>query len=104
MSDAPNGSGDNRPTRPETGGGKENNNLFDETVVGLYDAATDVDKWPAFIELMARLFEAEVSWVVYWDIEQDHLTFEAIRGLGHIPPKRSRRHLQLSWIDIHVVL
>ena len=78
--------------------------MFDETVVGLYDAATDVDKWPAFIELMARLFEAEVSQAVYWNIEQDHVTFEAIRGLGHIPPKRSQRYLQLSWTDIHVIL
>ncbi len=58
--------------------------MFDETVVGLYDAATDVDKWPAFIELMARLFEAEVSHAVYWNIEQ--------------------RYLQLSWTDIHATL
>ncbi len=67
---------------------KENNDLFDENVVGL----------------IARLFEAEVSQAVYWNIEQDHVTFEAIRGLGHIPPKRSQRYLQLSWTDIHATL
>lgn len=78
------------------------NGLFDETVVSLYDAATDIDKWPAFLERLGELFDASVGQVLYWDFEHERLAFEVIRGMDHIPPEAHGRFLELAREDPHV--
>lgn len=70
--------------------------LFDETVVSLYDAATDIDKWPVFLERLGALFKAPVSQVIYYDFELEELTFQVHRGLDGFPPEMHQRYEELS--------
>ena len=77
--------------------------LFDETVVSLYDAATDVQKWPVFLERMALLFEAPVCQVIYYDFEHEELTFNAHRGLDGFPLEMHQRYEELAPMSEHVM-
>jgi DNA-binding CsgD family transcriptional regulator len=54
----------------------------------LYDAATDADKWPAFLEEVARTFGAEGAHIVRVQPHEQALSFSVLYGYDEFVQKR----------------
>ena len=46
----------------------------------MYDASTDVDKWPIFLENVAKLFASKGAQIAHYDPDRNHHNFNFIHG------------------------
>src|SRR5690606_18001344 len=51
-----------------------------DVVRHLYDAATDIQKWPVFLKCLADCFDADGSHLYHFDPQVEQLTFSALHG------------------------
>ncbi len=51
-----------------------------DAVDTLYDAVSDIDKWPAFLETAADLFSARGAQIAHHDLENNRLSFSMVHG------------------------
>ncbi len=58
----------------------DNAKQFLDVVSKLYDAVTDIDKWPAFLAASAELFEAQGAQVAHHDLKNQRLSFSMVHG------------------------
>jgi len=63
-----------------------------EVVGHLYDAATDMDKWPVFMEQLATLFDASITNLVHFDPSEDRFSQFLVYGLVETPEKIAAFH------------
>lgn len=67
-------------------------------VIGhLYDAATDLDKWPAFFETLGELFDAPFTNLLHFDQEEHRFSFW-LTG-GRQLSENMREHFQIEFTD-----
>ncbi len=58
----------------------------------LYDAATDTDKWGAFLTELVTLFDASACHLTHYDFQEQRMTFSIHAGLDHMSAALWKRY------------
>ena len=69
------------------------------TVGHLYDAATDMTKWPVFLESLATLFNASDSHLLHFDHDESRFTFSIGYGTGMQALQGHEHRLEEAFAD-----
>lgn len=72
---------------------KNKQTLLLDCIGYLYDAATDVDKWKAFLESLTHLFDADFATFNHGDVIYKKLSFMMDYGFEHLGERRKSRLL-----------
>lgn len=70
-----------------------------EVIGHLYDAATDMDKWPVFLESLAEVFEASDTHLLHFDPQETRFTFSIGYGPGMRALEGNEHHLEKAFAD-----
>jgi len=63
-----------------------------ELIGRLYDAATDTDKWAAFLTELVTLFDASACHLTHFDFQERRMTFSIHAGLDHMSAALWKRY------------
>ena len=70
-----------------------------EVIGHLYDAATDMDKWPVFLEGLSEVFDASDTHLLHFDPQETRFTFSIGSGPGMRALEGNERHLEEAFAD-----